>query len=156
MLNIGQFRESIVQSTLKDLILDSPELEELLVFTCAIESSGGTYIRQINGSGLGIYQMQPETYNDIWQNYLKGRGMMCTKLLFNFDISFMASPERMIYDLRFATAMAAIFYSSTSTPYPKKDKDDLWDYYKNYYNQQPSTLSDREEAMERYYAFLHC
>jgi len=47
MLNIAQFREFIIQPSLHDLILNSPDAEELLVFTCANESLGGTYIKQL-------------------------------------------------------------------------------------------------------------
>ena len=65
MLNIAQFRDLIVKSTLNDLLLYSEDAEELLVFTCAVESLGGTYLQQVKGPALGIYQMEPVTYNDI-------------------------------------------------------------------------------------------
>jgi hypothetical protein len=154
MFNILQFRESIVKSTLNDLLLYSPEAEELLVFTCATESRGGSYIRQVNGPALGIYQMEPETYNDIWQNYLKDKTNLCMILFSNFEIGFQPSPDRLIYDLRLSTAMARLFYSRIKEPLPSsKDIDSIWDYYKKYYN-TPKGKAQKFEAIQKYHDFL--
>lgn len=154
MLNIGQFRESIIKSTLNDLLLYSPQAEELLIFTCANESLGGTYIRQVNGSALGIFQMEPETYNDIWQNYIKSHGPLTLRLFSNFDVSGMPSPERMIYDLRFATAMARIFYIRINAPLPSENNiDSIWSYYKQYYN-TPKGKALKSDAIKNYYNFI--
>lgn len=154
MFNIAQFRESIVKSTLKDLLLYSPEAEELLIFTCAAESLGGTYIRQVNGPALGIYQMEPETYNDLWQTYLKNKTHLCMILLSNFDLCFQPSPERLIYDLRFATAMTRLFYSRIPTPLPKADDiEGLWFYYKRYYNTEKGKAT-MKETIKKYHDFL--
>jgi hypothetical protein len=41
----------------------------------------------------------------------------------------------MIYDLRYATAMARIFYSRFKEPLPKiDDVDNIWWYYKKFWN----------------------
>ena len=69
----NQLRELIITPALSKLQLYSKDAEELLIFTCAVESDGGTYLKQIKGPALGIYQMEPRTYNDIWQNYMRNR-----------------------------------------------------------------------------------
>lgn len=154
MFNIAQFRESIVQSTLKDLLLYSLEAEELLIFTCAAESLGGTFIRQIDGPALGIYQMQPETYNDIWQNYLKNKSRLSMILFSNFDVNFQSSADRLIYDLRFATAMARLFYSRIKEILPSFDDiEEIWLYYKRYYNTTGKATKD--ESIAKYYKFIN-
>lgn len=154
MLNISQFREYIVKSTLNDLLLYSPEAEELLVFTCANESNGGTYLRQVGGPALGIFQMEPETYTDIWHNFIKPNGSLILKLSTNFDINGIPQPERMIYDLRFATAMARLFYLRINAKLPESnDINSIWSYYKQYYN----TIHGKAvqlEAIEKYHTFL--
>jgi len=144
MLDINQFRESIVKSTLNDLLLYSPEAEELLVFTCATESLGGSYLRQTNGPALGIYQMEPETYIDVWANYLHNQNNLRMILITNFDVNRIPSPERMIYDLRFATAMARIFYKRIKQPLPKiDDVENIWWYYKKFWNtEKGSAIKD--------------
>lgn len=135
MLDINQFRDCIIKSTLNDLHLYSPEAEELLVFTCATESYGGTYIKQTNGPALGIYQMEPETYTDVWANYLHNRNNLRMILITNFDVTRIPTPDRMIYDLRYATAMARIFYSRFKEPLPNIDDiDNIWWYYKKFWN----------------------
>lgn len=154
MFNINQFRESIVQSTLKDLLMYAPESEELIVFTCAAESLGGTYIRQVDGPALGIYQMEPETYTDIWQNFIKQQGGLCMMMFSCFHISYMPSPERMIYDLRFATAMARLHYRRVAEPLPSvNDTGGLWSYYKRHYNTLKGK-AEKEDSIEKYHAFV--
>lgn len=154
MLNITQFRESIVKSTLNDLLMYSLDAEELLVFTCAIESLGGTYIRQTNGPALGIYQMEPEAYDDIWMSYLIKEDNLRMRLVTNFNISSIPSPDRMIYDMRFSTAMARLFYSRIKASLPKADDvNAIWDYYKIHYN-TPKGKAQKDEAINNYHTFI--
>lgn len=154
MLNIVQFRELIVKSTLNDLMLYSKNAEELMVFTCAVESLGGTYIKQIKGPALGIYQMEPETYNDIWQNYIKSKGGLMMSMLSNFHITFMPSEDMLIYDLRFATAMTRLFYARIKEPLPEaEDINAIWEYYKRYYNTAKGAAV-KEDSIKKYHAFI--
>lgn len=153
MLNINQFRELIVKSSLNDLLLYSKEAEELMVFTCAVESIGGTYIHQVGGPALGIYQMEPTTYNDIWQNFIIPDNKLSLRLSNNFDVNRMPSEERLIYDLRFATAITRLFYLRIQEPLPAPtDVNSMWDYYKKYYN----TLKGKavkDESIKKYHDF---
>jgi hypothetical protein len=135
MFNLEQFKELIIKPTLLDLQSFSEEAIELLIFTCAVESEGGTYLKQINGPACGIYQMEPDTYYDIWEHYLKNNNYFLQILTSNFNVGFIPSHERLIYDLRYATAMARIFYLRIEEPIPAaKDTEAMWNYYKKYYN----------------------
>lgn len=154
MLNITQFRELIVKSSLNDLLLYSPDAEELLVFTCAVESLGGTYLHQVNGPALGIYQMEPVTYNDIWETYIKPRGPLTMRLMTNFHLPSMPSEEQLIYDLRYATAMSRIFYARVKEPLPSaSDENAIWDYYKKYYNTSQGAAV-KEDSIQKYHDFV--
>lgn len=154
MLNINQFRELIVKPTLNDLMMYSKEAEELLVFTCATESLGGTYLQQVKGPAIGIYQMEPATYNDLWHNYIKSNGKLMMLLFSNFMVNSIPDEARMIYDLRFATMMARIFYKRISQPLPfSGDIDGIWQYYKKYYN-TPLGSANKEEAIKKYQLFI--
>ena len=62
MIDNKQLRELIIGPSLDALQMYSKEAEEILVFTCASESLGGTYLKQVKGPALGIYQMEPATY----------------------------------------------------------------------------------------------
>jgi hypothetical protein len=135
MLDSKQLRELIIIPALEDLQIYSEDAVELLVFTCAVESEGGTYLHQIKGPALGIYQMEPATYNDIWANYILLKSELSTILFHNFDVGRMPSEDRLIYDLRYATAMARLFYRRVSEALPNHNRiDDVWEYYKKYWN----------------------
>ena len=153
MINAAQLRELIIKPALIDLVMYSEDAEELLMFTCAVESDGGHYLKQIKGPALGIYQMEPETYNDLWQNYIKERNSVSLILLSNFDASRMPSEDRLIYDLRFATAMARLHYARFPEKLPlKNDVIGLWEYYKKYYN-TASGKAQHDLAIAKYVKF---
>ena len=154
MLNITQFRELIVKSSLTDLLVYSQDAEELLIFTCAVESLGGTYIHQVNGPALGIYQMEPRTHNDIWQNFILTDNKLGLRLFNNFDVNRMPSEARLIYDLRYATAITRLFYLRIREPLPSaNDVNAIWDYYKKYYNTvQGKAVKD--ESIKKYHDFV--
>lgn len=154
MLNITQFRELIVKSSLNDLLLYSEDAEELLVFTCAAESSGGTYLQQVNGPALGIYQLEPMTYNDIWYNFIMLEHRLATKFFNNFNVNRIPCESRLIYDLRFATALCRIFYLRIQEKLPPaSDVNAIWDYYKKYYNTNEGQ-AEKEESIKKYHDFV--
>lgn len=135
MLNCGQLTEFVIKRALYDLQMLSDDAVELMIFTCANESSGGTYLHQVKGPALGIYQMEPATYNDIWQNFILFKSSILIQLVHNFDAPTMPSEDRLVYDLRFATAMARIHYARVKEPLPKaNDVEAIWNYYKTHYN----------------------
>lgn len=154
MMKATQLRELIIKPALQDLVMLSESAVELLIFTCAVESNGGSYLKQINGPALGIYQMEPEDYNDIWQNYLANNNRLLMMLSTNFEVNRMPSEDRLIYDLRFATAMARIHYERISAPLPlANDVDAIWAYYKQHYN-TPSGAAVKDLSLYKYYAFI--
>lgn len=155
MLNVQQLRELIIKPALIDLIMFSEDAMELLVFTCAVESNGGTYLKQLKGPALGIYQMEPENYNDIWQNYIKNKRDLSMILSTNFSCAQIPEEDRIIYDLRFATAMCRIHYMRFPKELPpKNDVDEVWQYYKNYYN----TLfgkAQKQQSIDQYLSYIN-
>lgn len=153
MFNCEQLTELVIKPTISDLGLYSEEAVELLIFTCANESHGGTYIKQVKGPALGIYQMEPATYNDLWQNFLYKNLSLLLQFNHNFDLHQMPSEMRMVYDLRFATAMARIFYARIKEALPKaNDLEGIWSYYKRFYN-TVNGKAERQSAIEAYHKF---
>ena len=154
MIDCSQFRSLIVEPVLSKLKLYSKAAEEILVFTCAVESLGGYYLSDIKGTALGIYQMQPDTYTDIWSNYIRSRNQLATLMAIHFSCNKIPEPERMIYDLHFATAMARIHYLRMPGNIPETgDVNDLWDYYKKYYNTDKGKAK-KEDSIKKYQDFL--
>jgi len=154
LFKLAQFREHILLPTLSALQMYSKDAEELLVFTCATESNGGSLLVQVKGPALGIFQMEPITYADIWHNYIKSRSSLLSIIAMNFDAPRMPEATRMIYDLKYAAVMARIHYRRFSEPLPKADDvDGMWEYYKKYYN-TPLGKSKKEKSIEDYQRFL--
>lgn len=151
MFNCAQFTELVLRRALYDLQLLCDDSVELLLFTCANESFGGTYLHEVKGSGIGIYQMKPGIYNDIWQNFILFKSSILIQLVHNFDAPTMPSEDRLIYDLHFASAMARLHYARVKEPLPNaKQPQAIWEYYKNYYNK---SADNWHQAISNYHKF---
>lgn len=154
MFDCAQFRTYIIEPVLSKLQVYSKDAEELLVFTCAAESLGGTYLAQNKGPALGIYQMEPATYSDIWENFIRKNSKYAMLMSLNMGCSRIPAPDRLIYDLHYATAMARYHYMRVKKSLPcSSDVDSIWDFYKQYYN-TPNGAADKSGAIERYTAFV--
>jgi hypothetical protein len=158
-INAKQLREYVIRPTLKEMELWSEEAEDLLMGTAAQESHLGTYIHQLGGGpALGIYQMEPNTHNDILNNYLSYREELledveqyCTGVDLNRDL---------MCSLHYATAMARVHYlrvpeslPSKSDLSPKEYIVQLASYWKSYYN-TPLGAGTMEEFMENYLKYV--
>lgn len=129
----NQLKDYIIKPTLKELDLYSESAVNLLLGTCAQESHMGYYIHQIKGIALGIYQMEPNTYDDIYINYLDYRKEL--KDLTDAYASKKHDSNELIWNLRYATAMCRIYYLRVSEPLPDaQDVLALATYYKKFYN----------------------
>lgn len=156
--NPDQFRELVIRPTLKYLEPEIPyseEAEDLLFMTAAHESRLGSYLKQINGPALGVYQMEPATHADIWVNFLEYRDELAWAVDF-YDNK--GDEEPLVFDLRYATAMARVHYFRVKESLPKKDKFSTYasylkalsEYAKKYYN----TELGKATADDYYKAFL--
>lgn len=131
MINYNQFREFVVVPTLKYLdpvISYSEEAVDLLMMTAAHESKGGTYLKQIKGPALGVYQMEPATHYDIYKNYLRFNPKI-KSLLEDFTINagiILQEGEDMVFNLAYATAMARVHYYRVPKALPKRDVITEW------------------------------
>lgn len=135
MFDCQQFRTYIIEPVLSRLQLYSKDAEELLVFTCAAETNGGQSFVQDAGPALGIYQCEPNTHTDIWINYIRQHNSLATLMAMHLGCTRIPAPERLVYDLWYATAMARIHYLRNKTNLPKADDvNELWAYYKEHYN----------------------
>lgn len=157
--NAQQFRELVVRPTLEQLsgvIPYSEEAEDLLVMTAAHESHLGTYLKQINGPALGVYQMEPTTLEDIWVNYLAYRQDIESELSLICGDVHCGGPKELITNLEFATAMARVHYYRVPEALPRstdfETRSDyvraLAKYAKRFYNTEKgkATVEDYYRA----------
>lgn len=147
--NCDQFRQYVVRPTLQDMGLWSQEAEDLLVGTAAVESRLGTYLHQLGGGpAKGVFQMEPTTHDDIWDNFLKYRESLEDKV-YQFasldaqrDGYVAVHYDEMIYNLRYAASMARVHYLRVPEPLPNRHTFEskasyvaaLGAYWKEHYN----------------------
>jgi len=150
-INVKQFRQYVIQDTLKPIGLWSPEAEELLIGTAAHESQLGNFIAQVNGPALGVFQMEPATHDDIQANFLKYRRDL-------FDKAYPEGYERrssdMITDLQYACVMARLRYYRVKEALPAADDlEGQARYWKQYYN-TPLGAGTVEQYINDYHRFV--
>ena len=123
----------VIEPTLAALPLPSPtQAAELLLLTAAQESQCGRYLRQIGGPAIGIYQMEPRTFRDLWTTFLP-RFPQLAKAISNLTDDL--SPEAMTGNLYFATAMARVYYFRVPHALPPfRDGKAMAAYWKRHYN----------------------
>jgi len=129
MIHPQHFLKEIIRPALADLNLPCGAAAATLLLGTALVESRLTYLRQFNGGpALGLYQMEPATFNDICQNYLKYRPELKKQL-------GVLKSARLIYDLKFATWMARIHYYRQPEPLPAAhDLNGQAAYWKQHYN----------------------
>lgn len=154
MFNHRHFREYIIRPALNDLILYSEAAEELLIATVAQETLGGCYVHQVRGPALGIFQMEPRSYDSLWSNFLS-QDLMLTARVLNSNQYLQRPPaEHMVWNLKLATMMARIYYRQIPEALPAKDDiEGIWRQYKQYYN-TPMGKATRDDFMRNYDMFM--
>jgi hypothetical protein len=152
MFDITQFRTDIVTPTLDALQIRGKEFIELLVFTCAVESAGGTYVKQNKGTALGIYQLEPSTFTDLWHNYILRKPDVVNLLSLNLSLHRVPDPIQLITDLSLATVCCVLFYKWKKVQINSIDENHLWEIYKEFYN-TPLGKSEKEPSLKAYRKF---
>lgn len=74
MLSVPQFRADILRPTLARMGSQyTGQWAENLILGTIAQESNFVYIRQTNGPALGLIQMEPDTLDDLYDNYLNYR-----------------------------------------------------------------------------------
>ncbi len=136
-LDPTQLRQ-IIRCTLTALDMYSPAAEELLIGTAAHESHLGHWLMQYPaGPARGLYQMEPVTEDDVWQNYLYYRPER-SELLTRLTGVVRPSILNLQFNPIYATAMARLHYRRIKEPLPAADDiDGLAHYWDKHWNRNP-------------------
>ena len=139
----NQFRDLIARVlTDFDPALASDAAVNLVLGTAAQESAFGTYLRQIKGPAVGVFQMEPATF--VW---LRGH--------YEKKYPYIAGrpAEDVEWDLRLAIFLARLRYRVVPAPLPEADDlPALAGYYKQYYNtvHGKATVEEFERNYRKY------
>lgn len=133
-----QLRE-LIEETLSPAGLWSYAAEELLMGTAAQESHLGTYLKQIKGPAIGIFQCEPLTHNDLWSNYiLREDKKLLRDMIALVCNATVPDAYALAGDLRYQIVMARVHY--LRVPHPLPAADDLRGqsfYWDKHYNKNP-------------------
>lgn len=103
-----KFFSNVIQPTLKKLGVNDPDAEVLLLGTAIHESHLTMRDQMGKGPAKGLYQMEPATHDDIWDNYLKYHPKLAAK------VKGLLNSNNKLAELRnndsYATAMAYVHY----------------------------------------------
>jgi hypothetical protein len=141
----------VIKPVLKDLGLWSVDAEKLILGTACAESGCGRFLHQIGGPALGIYQMEPDTHNDIWDNFIEYRPELVKKLELMDASGHGSYEDQLPGNLYYATAMCRIHYLRVPAPIPDSLPKQAA-YWKNHYNTElgKGSTDDYMAAWYRY------
>lgn len=151
-INVNDLRIHIIRPVLQSLDLYSQAAENLLLGTAAQESRMGFYVRQINGVALGIYQMEPDTYYSIKNDYLAYKPALSKKV--DAWSNGTDDVNQLVINHNYSTAMARLKYAWIKEPLPEaSDIRGLAQYWKKYYN-TPAGKGTIDEFISNYMDYV--
>lgn len=132
-MNSKQLKEFIIKPALEAIGAYSPAALSLVYGTACVESSCGEYIRQEpSGPALGIFQMELDTHQDIYENYLRYNPVLKEKVLKLF-CQGMTVEQNLCSNLMYAAAMCRIHYLRFPGEIPQSVEGQA-EYWKRFYN----------------------
>lgn len=158
VINIEQFRTRVVQPVLQSLAgwnaqMNAPAAENLLVGT-AVQESRLTYLAQVGGGpALGVMQIEPNTHDDIWTNYLAYRADLA-QVVDSFSAGTSHTAQQLPWNLAYSVAMARLVYwrQPAALPADGTDLEALGAFWKTHYNTQggAGTAAEWVENYQKY------
>jgi hypothetical protein len=157
----AHLKSEVIEPALRYLCAWNPSINSeaainLLVGIAAQESGGGRFLRQKGGGpALGIYQIEPATHDDLWQNYLKYHNKL-REIALNASTrqsSCSCRVHELIYNNFYATVIARLLLWRIAEPLPPAH--DVWEmgaYWKKHWNTNigKGTVEDFVDNYERY------
>jgi len=150
-MNTQQLKSLIIR-VLDEIGLLTPGAVELLLGTAAQESAMGTYIRQLgNGPALGIFQMEPATFNDIIENFLRHKLHLRSRVENCCNVKFLKSSD-LETNLALSICFARLHYYRKFEDLPQT-LDGMARYWKKHYN-TPLGRGTEAEFIENYNRYV--
>jgi hypothetical protein len=149
-VNLENLRELVIRPALQYIELWSQAAENLVLGTALVESNA-EYLHQVKGPALGLWQMEPATHDDIWDNFLKYRATL-RELVQDLQspAQIMSGSTALIGNLYYGAAMCRVHYWRATEALPQaKDADGMAKYWKAHYN-TPLGKGTVEKALPRF------
>lgn len=124
---------SLIEKTLAEFGYYSPDSANLVLGTIAQESAYGKYRKQLGGGpALGICQIEPGTFYDIVNNYLKYRPELIDKIKKVAEVEQLSVNDLYLND-RLSICMCRVHYLRVPEKMPTTIEG-YARYWKRYYN----------------------
>lgn len=154
MIDSTHLLKHVIRPTLTDLDFWSPAAERLVLGTACQESHCGEYLVQlgieVGAGGLGIYQCEAATHEDIWDNFLAFHTKLAEKITDILGVG--NNGERaLIGNLFYATAICRVHYLRVPLALPDDLPGQAW-YWKKFYNtmEGKGTVTEYMNNWQRY------
>ena len=147
-----QFLKYTIEPTLDQLTLVSGKAfnginASSLLLTTAIVESDCRYIHQIDGPAVSPFQIEPDTYKDIVENYLSYREPLIDSIhsVTGIDLTGYLSKLVLTNHLSLSTIIARLVYYRRPDALPHYlNESGQWYMYKKYYNTQYGSTDESE------------
>lgn len=150
-MNPLDFRKAM-RPALRHLGLYSLAAENLLFGTAAHESGGFRYLYQVGGPALGVFQMEPNTLDDLYANFLSFRPTF-ERALEELRPQALSREEALSGCLAYAAGAARLQYYRDAAPLPAADDiEALAAFYKRVWNTSAGKATEQDfiDAYTRY------
>jgi hypothetical protein len=129
--------------------------EQLLLGT-GIQESLLRHRQQLGGGpALGLFQMEPATHDDCWQNFLAFQPALAEKVKQTLEPGQHPVADTMTVNDRYAAAMCRIRYLRVSAPLPApNDIQAMANYWKAHYN-TPLGAGTPEAFLEKWPQYVN-
>ena len=141
MIDLAQYKQHILMPVLVALEMDSPEAVDLMIGT-ALQESRLKYLAQLSGGpGIGFFQMEPATAEDIVYRYAQNnRHEFRVKVMEAVPLggpAWLLTPlelkEELMRNLSLQVLLARLKYYMVPAPIPS-DTQGQARYWKQHYN----------------------
>lgn len=132
----------------------SPAAEEILLMIAAHESNLGRHLRQIGGGpGRGLYQIEPDTLSDNYDNFINARPDLRSQMA---EISGVAGPDlnQLQFNPIYSTIHARLkLYRAPGQLPDAHDVQGMATYAKNHYNTADGAATE-EKYLQDYFRLV--
>jgi hypothetical protein len=149
-INAADFREYVITPALTALapagITVVKIAADLLMVTAAMETDLGTWLSQVGGPALGVFQIDPDSLTNLMLHATAAQRQALTTI----SCGTVPVADQIEGNLVLAAAICRLFYCQVPQPLPPDTLDGLWGYYKTYYNTPlgAATMADFTTAFE--------
>ena len=157
-LDASQLRRLVIQPALSEIELWSPAAEELVLGTAIVESRL-SFIKQLgSGPALGLWQIEPDTHRDVYDNFLDYREGLYDQVI-GLSAPGQTFEENLTSNMQYGAAICRLCYYRAPKALP--DEGDLQGqaaYWKRYYNTplgagtEGKYIAEVEETLRASYA----